>query len=264
MPQERMDARLQKQAKFINQFGEGNIWKNVIIVAKQPGSFNLEAATQGAVEAAKLHSWTNTEIKTTGFTYMDDSIPESVKTSINELPASIKSSMLLVTDEQVHDKLHQLISDIEKPVQIVFRDSKCLDCGAEGDSRILEEFCHMEMALVHPLSAAYFHPFPQEPYHPMETEVYHSGMLRVQGGPNKECETIRNIMAGISPAVFFLDMTSGMLSASAAFTSYYICNYLALPIEERWTCCNGLNGKNCTESRIFTREIHSNSSLRNF
>ena len=37
MPQERMDARLQKQAKFINQFGEGLIWNNVIIVAKQPG-----------------------------------------------------------------------------------------------------------------------------------------------------------------------------------------------------------------------------------
>ena len=37
MPQERMDARLQKQAEFINQFGEGLIWNNVIIVAKQPG-----------------------------------------------------------------------------------------------------------------------------------------------------------------------------------------------------------------------------------
>ena len=42
MPQERMDARLQKQAEFINQFGEGMIWKNTIIIAKQPGSFNLE------------------------------------------------------------------------------------------------------------------------------------------------------------------------------------------------------------------------------
>ena len=54
-PTPRMDAKLQKQAHFINQFGEGHIWQNVIIVAKQPGSFNLEQATQGAKEAARLH-----------------------------------------------------------------------------------------------------------------------------------------------------------------------------------------------------------------
>ena len=40
-------SRLQKQANFINQFGEGLIWNNVVIVAKQPGSFNLEQAVQG-------------------------------------------------------------------------------------------------------------------------------------------------------------------------------------------------------------------------
>ena len=79
------------------------------------------------------------------FTYMDDSIPEAVKASINDLPASIKSSMLLVTDEQVHEKLHELIEEIESPVQIVFRDYKCQNCGTEGDSRLLEEYCHMEM-----------------------------------------------------------------------------------------------------------------------
>ena len=64
--------------------------------------------------------------------------------------------------------------------------------------------------------------------------VYHSGMLRVQGGPHKECETVRNIMAGVSPAAFFLDMGSGILAASSALASYYLCNYLATPIEERW------------------------------
>ena len=31
------------------------------------GSFNLEQATQGAREAAKIHAWSNTEIKTTGY-----------------------------------------------------------------------------------------------------------------------------------------------------------------------------------------------------
>jgi hypothetical protein len=42
--QERKDARLQKQADFINQFREGDIWSNVVIVVKQPGSFNVRQA----------------------------------------------------------------------------------------------------------------------------------------------------------------------------------------------------------------------------
>lgn len=161
MPQERMDARLQKQAKFINQFGEGIIWNNVIIVAKQPGSFNLEQATQGAREAAKQNAWITTQIKTTGFTYMDDNIPSDVKDTINALPDSIKDKMLLVTDEQVHDQLKKLLGEIDKPVQVIFRDSKCLDCGAQGDARLLDDHCHMELILVHPEPAAYFHPSPQ-------------------------------------------------------------------------------------------------------
>ena len=47
LPQERKDARLQRQAEFINRFREEEIWRNVIIVAKQPGSFSLEKACQG-------------------------------------------------------------------------------------------------------------------------------------------------------------------------------------------------------------------------
>ena len=52
---------------------------------------------------------------------MDNNIPENVKESINQLPASIKSQMLLVTDEQVHDELNKLINEIETSVQIIFR-----------------------------------------------------------------------------------------------------------------------------------------------
>ena len=52
---------------------------------------------------------------------MDNNIPENVKESINQLPAAIKSQMLLVTDEQVHDELNKLINEIETSAQIVFR-----------------------------------------------------------------------------------------------------------------------------------------------
>ena len=114
---------------------------------------------QGAKEAAKQHCYINTEIKTTGFTYMDESIPPEVKEEISNLSEEVKNKMLLFTDEQVHDQLHKLLMEVEiEPIQVVFRDSQCLDCGAQGDLRILDNYCHMEMMFIHPKSAAYFHP----------------------------------------------------------------------------------------------------------
>ena len=93
---------------------------------------------------------------------MDDSIPDEVKESVNALPENVRDKMLLVTDERVHAQLHKLLMEqIQKPVQVVFRDSKCLDCGAQGDSRILDNYCHMELMMIHPQSAAYFHPNPK-------------------------------------------------------------------------------------------------------
>ena len=70
----------------------------------------------------------------------------------------------------------------------------------------------------------------QEYYHPLDLEVYHSGLLRFEGGPNKSCETARNSLAVASPAMFFLDPTTGILSASAALGSYFLCDYLSTPI----------------------------------
>ena len=71
-------------------------------------------------------------------------------------------------------------------------------------------------------------------------------MLRVFGGPNKECETVRNVMAGVTPAVLFLDASSGITCIGVSLATYYLCNYLEIPIEEKWTCCGGPNGsKGC-------------------
>ena len=91
----------------------------------------------------------------------------------------------------------------------------------------------MEMMLIHPESAAYFHPMEQDYYHPMDTEVYHSGMLRVQGGPNKECETARNVMAGVVPvsmnyyylisnSFFFFSFGSKEKKINAIFTGCHV------------------------------------------
>ena len=86
LPQERKDARLQRQAEFINRFREQEIWRNVIIVAKQPGSFSLEKACQGAEESAKMFSPEGVRtFQKLGFTYLDDSIPEDFREVLKSL-----------------------------------------------------------------------------------------------------------------------------------------------------------------------------------
>ena len=57
-------------------------------------------------------------------------------------------------------------------------------------------------------------------------------------------------MTGVTPAVLFLDVSSGITSASVALASYYLCNYLETPIEEKWTCCGGLNGSKGCKIRL--------------
>ena len=77
---------MQRQAEFINRFREEEIWRNVIIVAKQPGSFSLEKSCQGAEEAAKMLSGGRGQtVQRLGFTYLDDSIPEDFRQVLNSL-----------------------------------------------------------------------------------------------------------------------------------------------------------------------------------
>ena len=73
--------------------------------------------------------------------------------------------MLLVTDQQVYEELHEmLMTDIKTPVQLVFRDSLCLDCGAQGDERLLDNYCHMDFQLIHPKNSILFHPEEKVPH----------------------------------------------------------------------------------------------------
>ena len=118
MPQERKDARLQKQAEFINLFKEGEVWGNVIILAKQPGGYNVDLACQGALEAARGHAWENSKIRTVGFTYMDSSIPRSVEKTLQSLDSEDRRRMLLVTDDDVHQILKR---EVGLQVPFVFK-----------------------------------------------------------------------------------------------------------------------------------------------
>ena len=96
-------------------------------------------------------------------------------------PEEVRKKMLLVNDQQVYEELHELLmKEIQSPVQLVFRDSLCLDCGTKGDERqvvpnatydigtikshfvfhfrLLESYCHMESILIHPEHSVFFHP----------------------------------------------------------------------------------------------------------
>ena len=48
------------------------------------------------------------------------------------------------TDPEIRDTLASLLDQVGAPVQVVFNTSVCLDCGVEGDSRLLPRHCHME------------------------------------------------------------------------------------------------------------------------
>ena len=52
--------------------------------------------------------------------------------------------MLYYTDEEIRNKVNKVISDIETPIQVIFEDVQCQDCGVVGDKRLLPDYCHME------------------------------------------------------------------------------------------------------------------------
>ena len=66
--------------------------------------------------------------------------------------------MLYYTDEEIRNKVNKVISDIETPIQVIFEDVQCQDCGVVGDKRLLPDYCHMEKIYQHPLPLKHYHP----------------------------------------------------------------------------------------------------------
>ena len=132
---------------------------------KKPQGYTAHKVTQTYISWSILHliSWfADTELKSTGFTYIDDALPDEIKDFA--FPEEVRKKMLLVTDQQVYEELHEmLMTDIKTPVQLVFRDSLCLDCGAQGDERLLDNYCHMDFQLIHPKNSILFHPEEKVP-----------------------------------------------------------------------------------------------------
>ena len=78
-----------------------------------------------------------------------------------------------------------------------------------------------------------------EDFHTLDLESHHPGVLRLEGGPNKECETVRNILFGVTGPTAFLDPTAGLVSAGMSVASWQVCNKMATPQREVFSCCGG-------------------------
>ena len=184
LPQERKDARLQRQADFINRFREELIWSNVILIVKSPGPgvSSVQRAGQGADEAAKIwckHGLDNS--RKLGFTYYDDSVPADFKAVLDSLDDDKRYSMLYLTTEEVRDRVSEAVESVEEAVQVIFEDARCEDCGVVGDKRLLPDFCHMEKMYHHPLPLHHYHPQQLSSYHPLPEENNHPGVLKLTG-----------------------------------------------------------------------------------
>ena len=243
LPQERRDARLQRQADFINRFREERIWSNVILVVKQPGpgGSSLLRASQGPVEAARRFSEDGIDSqRILGFTYLDDNVPQDFRTVLDNIDADKRQAMLYLTVDEVIDKIQEAVESISDPVQVIFEDVRCEDCGIVGDRRLLPDFCHMEKMYTHPQPLSHFHPAELESYHPLPEEPHHPGVLRLTGGPNETCETVKTALLALTPVVGLLrDTGEGVRTGVLAAAAHLTCARLHTPLGFTYGCCGG-------------------------
>ena len=246
LPNPRKDAKLKVQAEFINKFKEGEIWKNVVILVKTPGSFNLTLASQGAQEAARPYHDLD-QIRAIGYTYIDTDIPQSIE--IDSLSEDTKDKLLLVKPRDVRAKIESVLEDIGDPVQILFKDYMCLDCGTIGDPRLLTPFCHFQEHYMHPEPLTYVHKIPEiSAHHPLGIESFHTGVVRLTGGPNDLCENVqkftkfpyKEVPLALMPFIFIDPLSAAGAAIVGVIGSNGInkyCDYIEEPLLYRYTCC---------------------------
>ena len=139
--------------------------------------------------------------------------------------AEKRKAMLYLSSDEVSDAVSKAIDEVEDNIQVIFEDVKCEDCGVVGDKRLLPDFCHMEKMYKHPQPLQHFHPQDLQSYHPLPEENLHPGVLRLTGGPNETCETVKNVLVGMIPVVGLLResneaVKTGIMALAAHFTCY--------------------------------------------
>ena len=168
-------------------FLAGRIWGNVLVVAKQSLSPSVDC--QGALEAASR--FTTLPVRHTGYRFLSDPTI-SAEQRDKFLDLGTRQLFNVRTDQEVAALLRAELARLGPPVQVVFRASRCRDCGAEGDPRLLPPHCHLEEQLVHGGGVEQHHPGEQEAFHPSSHSLQeHPGRLRKKWFSNLLCGTWR-------------------------------------------------------------------------
>jgi len=145
LPQVRMDALLQAQAKFIDMFtvkgDTGKIWSNVLILCK--GKLQkVSEDCQGAMTAAKkVH--VHAEPQMMGYQFADPEVLEGTSETIR------KHKLRMLTEEEIRGELETAISKMPPCLQVVFANQQCRACGQTGDPRLMEDICHRQKVAGH-------------------------------------------------------------------------------------------------------------------
>ena len=114
-----------------------------------------------------------------GYRYLEDPAFTPEQRAALEDNLEARKIFNVLTDGEILTLLRSSLQSLPSPVQVVFLDQRCLDCGEEGDKRLLSPFCHLEKCLRHPGRLQRVHPGGVELYHLSEDQVvHHPGHLK--------------------------------------------------------------------------------------
>ena len=114
-----------------------------------------------------------------GYRYIED--PSLTQEQREALQANVETRKIfnVLNNEEIVSLLRSSLQSLPAPLQVVFLDQRCVDCGEEGDRRLLSPFCHLEKCLKHPGRLQRVHPGGVELYHLSEEQVtLHPGHLK--------------------------------------------------------------------------------------
>ena len=137
---------------------------------------NPEHESSGALNAGYAFN-SMSKVQVIGYRYLDDSAFKAEQISLFESQPSMRKDMNILDDAEVKalvaQKIRQIPQDIQVILfkiekskwkffhifpQIIFNNFRCTACSAEGDSRLLPLYCHMEPENKHPGAFVKIHP----------------------------------------------------------------------------------------------------------
>ena len=115
-----------------------------------------------------------------GYRYVSDQAFSDKQRDVILSTPSVKEVFNVMTEAEIRDIINNKMRNMESPVRIIFSDSVCVDCGEEGDPRLLSSWCHMEPCQVHPAPASPRHPGGVTRHHPTDRLTHtHPGHVTV-------------------------------------------------------------------------------------